>query len=115
GASWDTTRPFGANVPIISDMQFLNPDTGWFTCNLPLGGGLFNTTNGGNSWTVQLNQTFRPNRVHFINGDTGWVAATDGRLFRTLNGGTNWGLQHTFPGNPQDIYFLNGLRGVASA
>ena len=55
------------------DLNFINIDTGWICDDNFSDGGLFKTTNGGVSWVQQLNNTFRPSKLFFINKDTGWV------------------------------------------
>ncbi len=99
----------------ILDLSFVNKDTGWICIDDIFGGGVFKTTNGGGTWVRQLNETYRPTKVFFINGDTGWASCNMDRLYRTTNGGINWNLQFTFPQQINDIFFFNNLRGIVTS
>lgn len=89
-----------------SDLFFVNKDTGWICSDDGLDGGVFKTTNGGNSWARQLNESYLPKRLFFLNKDTGWVTSNN-KLYRSTNGGSNWGLQYTFPQSVYDVEFRN--------
>ena len=99
----------------ILDLSFVNKDTGWICIGDIFGGGVFKTTNGGGTWVRQLNETYRPTKVFFINGDTGWASCNMDRLYRTTNGGINWNLQFTFPQQINDICVLNNVRGIVTS
>jgi photosystem II stability/assembly factor-like uncharacterized protein len=100
----------------IVDMSFVNESTGWICDNEITDGGLFKTTNGGLNWQTQLDASFRPARVFFLNNDTGWIAGGNisANLYRTTNSGTNWELQYTFPGGINDLLFINSQIGVTT-
>ncbi len=102
----------------VDDMFFLNSDTGWI-CDSPnlIGFGLIKTTNGGLNWFQQLDNSYRPLRVHFINADTGWMGTNEanGRLYRTTNGGNNWELQYTHSSGILDVYFFNANIGILTS
>src|SRR5690606_21903303 len=61
--------------------------------------------NGGMNWIQQLDNSYEPLRVFFLNNDTGWVGTATDTLYRTTNSGQNWSLQFTFPNDIKDIYF----------
>ena len=111
GINWQFTTPFGSNMYSILDLQFINKDTGWICSDDDFGGGVFKTTNGGGTWVRQLNETYRPTKVFFINGDTGWASCNMDRLYRTTNVGINWNLQFTSAFPIGSIFFLNGQKG----
>ncbi|MGB2870078.1 MAG: T9SS type A sorting domain-containing protein [Bacteroidota bacterium] len=85
----------------INDGFFISPSVGWVVSGAGL---IYKTTNGGTSWTQQLNKTnsthFRS--VGFLDSLRGWVGClgigdvthpevTDTTiLYRTTNGGTTW-------------------------
>ncbi len=76
--------------PVISDksffgVEFINPDTGW-----AVGGDIIKTTDGGNSWQVQLSDSIGLGSVNFINSDIGWVVGNNAVILNTTNGGSNW-------------------------
>ena len=111
GINWQTFSPFGSNVNSFQDLSFVNNDTGWICSQSIIGGGIFKTTNGGGTWVRQLNETYRPTKIFFINGDTGWASCNMDRLYRTTNGGINWNLQFTSAFPIGAIFFLNGQKG----
>ncbi|MCI0448272.1 MAG: T9SS type A sorting domain-containing protein [Chlorobi bacterium] len=80
-------------------------------------GGLAKTTNGGTSWQLQLNDTYRPKKIFMLNNDTGWVLSNEAttRLYLTTNSGQNWNLHYTFtmPG-AGDIFFTDRDTGWAT-
>jgi photosystem II stability/assembly factor-like uncharacterized protein len=115
GATWFNIGGGLLGLPLIEDLFFVNKDTGWASSS-GIFGGLMKTTNGGNSWTLQLNDTFDSRKIFFLNRDTGWVACQNTKLYRTTNGGVNWNLQFTFSGGGiGDIYFFNQLTGIISS
>jgi hypothetical protein len=59
-----------------------------------VGGDLYATTNGGDSWTL-LSMAFAHSgeaidTVHFASADSGWVTTSTSRLYATADGGRNW-------------------------
>ena len=111
GISWDTIINSFAMGKYVLDINFLNRDTGWYCDDDIFDGGIFKTTNGGGTWVRQLNETYRPTKVFFINKDTGWASCNMDRLYRTTNGGINWNLQFTSAFPIGSIFFLNGQKG----
>ncbi|MCB0728849.1 MAG: hypothetical protein KDD00_15400, partial [Ignavibacteriae bacterium] len=95
GISWDTILGSFASGGKVLDISFVNYDTGWYCDDDLFDGGLYKTTNGGISWVRQLDETFRPTKLFFLNKDTGWAACNSTKLYRTINGGMNWSLQFT--------------------
>ena len=105
------------------DIKFCNDSVGWI-CNI--GGEIFKTTDGGDSWTEQLNQSGTPYTsftcLAFINCDTGYVGnlgpggwvknTTDTVLmYKTYDGGTTWSPVTTIPTthNPKGIYGMQAI------
>ena len=87
-----------------------------------LGNGvLLETENGGNSWKTLLDTTKqnlpRINAMHFINKETGWLAAAIGEIVHTKDGGKTWKVQKTGTTNQNitDIHFINEEMGWAVA
>ncbi len=111
GINWNIVSNFSASP--MTDLHFVNVNTGWICSDDILDGGLFKTTDGGLNWETQLNQTYQPVSIFFINSDTGWVGTseTNGRLFKTVNGGANWNLQFTSIAHIESIFFLTTLKG----
>jgi photosystem II stability/assembly factor-like uncharacterized protein len=77
------SMPFGSGVNSFQDLDFVNKDTGWICSMDGIGGGVFKTTNGGQNWVRQLNETFSPTKLFFIDKDTGWASCNTTRLYRT--------------------------------
>lgn len=111
GIGWDTILGSFSSGGYVLDIYFTNSDTGWYCDNDIFDGGIFKTTNGGENWFRQLNETFRPTKLFFLNKDTGWAACNMNRLYRTINGGVNWELQFTSAFPIGAIFFLNGQKG----
>ncbi|MBK8981340.1 MAG: hypothetical protein IPM38_03210 [Ignavibacteria bacterium] len=96
GLEWQVSVPFGVNIYQITDLQFINKDTGWICSDDLFGGGIFKTTNAGNNWIGQTTTSVNARQIHFINKDTGWTSTGNAKIYRTNNGGTNWFWQMSF-------------------
>jgi photosystem II stability/assembly factor-like uncharacterized protein len=111
----------------ISQITFINKDTGWVANQTNK---IYKTTNGGNNWSVYYlpsNFVFTSYATNFyiINKDTLFLAGGDkyyggtqlyGIVFKTTNGGLNWGYQQPDTAtNPKWGYFapsfINELTG----
>lgn len=111
GVNWIITTPFGSGINNIEDFQFINIDTGWICSDDDIGGGIFKTTNGGNSWQRQTTASqLAPVKLFFINKDTGW-ALSDGAISKTINGGSTWSFLNGVSGIERDLFFLNNDTG----
>ena len=72
----------------LIDINFLDELNGWMISSYG-DGGVFKSTDGGNSWTVfnpMLNNIFYC--MSFISASTGWVCSSG--MFTTTDGGQNW-------------------------
>lgn len=110
GSSWFyINAPFDVN---IEDLFALNQDTIWLVYSDSFDGGVFRTTNGGASWTHQVNLGDNPDNIYMFNGRIGFVAKADwhSNLYRTMNGGLNWSLMGTNSGFT-DMFFADSLTG----
>jgi photosystem II stability/assembly factor-like uncharacterized protein len=84
--------------PILYDVQFLNPQTGWVVGEF---GKIYRTNDGGRSW-IEQEQTLLGAEVvdlldlptffgvHFSDAENGLAAGLDGKLARTHDGGATW-------------------------
>ncbi len=92
------------------DLQFIDDNTGFITT---YSGKLIKTTDGGNSWSVQLAKANTPlYRVFFVNAQTGWVIGDGGLILKTNDGGSTWTEQAS--GTSSDLrgmYFLSAQEG----
>jgi photosystem II stability/assembly factor-like uncharacterized protein len=116
GASWNFFAvPSGA-----SDMDFVNPTTGW----LVGAASIFRTTDGGQTWTTQYTNSdgFSLRRVSFVDTQHGWALGShpywgqsqpDRLLLRTTDGGADWSPVAVFGfGNySPDMSFIDATHG----
>jgi hypothetical protein len=89
GVNWFSTPGNLLGLGNLSDLFFVNKDTGW-VCDPETFGGLAKTVNGGNSWSLELNDTYTPAKLFFLNPDTGWALCQTNKIYRTTNSGGNW-------------------------
>jgi photosystem II stability/assembly factor-like uncharacterized protein len=95
----------------VNSISFISGTNGSLTDSF---GRIWNTTNGGVSWT-QIR--FNYNSVHFLDDDDdyGWVAGNNGIVLRTTNGGSRW--DYVFSGvtaSLTSIYFFDSSIGYIS-
>ncbi len=97
----NTTIGLPAHLKVHS-LQFVNTNLGYLTGYYSGPGGLergllYQTTNGGSSWTRKEDLIASDLRdVHFpdeVTGLTGWAVGGDGVVLKTVDGGTSWDLQ----------------------
>jgi len=105
GQNWFTVSFVSDNLYLM-DIDFVNKDTGWVCSTDLISGGLWRTTNGGNSWQKQLNETYKPSKIFFVNNNTGWFIGNLGaNLYKTTNCGENWFAQASFNDILTDVFF----------
>ena len=109
GVSWDSINRPNDDFE-YQDFCVLNPDTIWATYYGVFGGGIYRTTNGGQSWTNQYYVLGNnPDKVYFYNGNIGFMYNQNDSLFKTTNSGLNWFM---IPGGAfTDIYFMDSITG----
>jgi photosystem II stability/assembly factor-like uncharacterized protein len=77
--------------------------------------GIIKSTDGGFTWTFVPVPGFTPPFTvkHFVNENTGFVKAGDGKILLTLDGGASWSAE--FEGSEQinDLYFVSNELGFA--
>jgi photosystem II stability/assembly factor-like uncharacterized protein len=92
GTMWSNSNSGIPNNINMSDIQFLDENTGYCTGGVgSISGKVYKSTNGGTSWTQVFDTTgtgFRA--LFFANSNTGWVAGANGVVKYTSNGGTSW-------------------------
>ena len=92
---------------------WVSSTTGWVgTTN----GQIWNTTNGGTSWTKQFTvvNNYTINRIFFVNSTTGWAVGTAGTIVATTNGGTTWTAQTDPTTNSlTGLHFIDANNGWA--
>jgi photosystem II stability/assembly factor-like uncharacterized protein len=92
-----------ASPGAISDIQFINRDTGWF-----VNGDVYLTTNNGLSWSQASGLSNPVSDVYFPDPQLGWCVGPEGRLFKSVNGGNDWEEKNS--GTEKDlhaVYFID--------
>jgi hypothetical protein len=95
----------------VYDMYFVNANTGWVTLYSPFN--TLKTTDGGQSWTVQLSgNTLRAGVLQFFNDTAGVSLGSNSSnlstILQTTNGGVNWTAIHVSSGDIyRDISFIS--------
>ncbi|MBK9096680.1 MAG: T9SS type A sorting domain-containing protein [bacterium] len=68
----------------VYNFQFITAQIGWYT----YGNQIFNSTNGGSTWTIQNSNTNNTlNDIFFIDTNNGWAVGQNGTILYTPNGG----------------------------
>jgi len=106
--SWTeiTNLPTGYGNYHFNDVFFIDTNTGWIVGEykhdstthdtLKYRGVIYKTIDGSDNWSNQtpvLSYDPYPTpflKVHFVDGDVGYITCGNGRVIRTINGGTNW-------------------------
>jgi photosystem II stability/assembly factor-like uncharacterized protein len=70
----------------VSNLQFINPDTGWCIRN-----SVMYTRNGGKNWYYGSgSSSYNIFDLHFVNFNAGWCVGSAGRIYKSENGGYSW-------------------------
>ncbi|MEJ2613814.1 MAG: YCF48-related protein [Ignavibacteriaceae bacterium] len=89
----------------MRDIQFINPDTGWYS-DL---NGVYKTTDGGQNWNNQLFEygEYDASAIFFTDKDNGWFCRYI-TLYHTSDGGLTWKTQLNFDSlGIKDVYFTD--------
>lgn len=98
----------------LTDIQFVNENTGWFCGQAGL---LSKTTNGGITWNEILNNGGHYyNDIHFVNENTGFLAVY-GMINKSTDGGNTWTVSTLLEDNSvaHSISFINENTGWVCA
>lgn len=94
----------------VSDMQFLNQDSGYYCADF-VGADVRTTTNGGLNWIVRTSGiAAQTQKIFFLNYNTGFCGANS-NLYKTTNAGVNWNLHYNTSSTVHSIFFLNEQTG----
>jgi len=95
----------------VTDISFTDSLNGWVITERNGGNAyILHTSDGGNSWEIQLQQVLLMAALQFIDINTGYVvgSAPPGIVLKTTNGGTNWINISNLPAYPLwDVKFVN--------
>ena len=97
------------NLPLISDIFFMNDSLGWFAS----GGRIYGSQDGGQSWELRFSSSLlESHSLYFTTPDSGWAGGSLG-LFQTTDGGSNWAAIELNESQPviEDIFFINSQSG----
>ncbi len=107
---------FGKDYFNIRAIWFIDPLHGWIGVEYTGGwGGLYKTTNGGFSWSVQIDNLHRIFDIFFIDNNTGWFFSGN-EVYSTNNSGFTWNLQQGIKPDAVEIvsiYFVSENVGYA--
>ena len=81
----------------LKGVHFVNENRGWIvtystptSTNSENAGYIYRTTDGGETWEVQLETEAALFNLHFIDEQTGWVVGDKRSVFVTTDGGNRW-------------------------
>jgi len=105
---WFIADPNLPKAARYDDISFVNPSLGWAVNS---SGQIFRTTNGGNSWTQQLQISAYFRCVKFADSLNGWAGTLDNTqlLYHTTDSGEHWNLVTNIPTTPVSPKRICGL------
>lgn len=111
-ANWQTVPNLVSNGDgtRFDDVFFLNETTGWAANGWHAA--VYKTTDGGLTWTEQLNETNLPGNYYFrniifLNENIGFLGTLNDTFFKTTNGGQTWAEVTNISPNPNAICGLD--------
>jgi photosystem II stability/assembly factor-like uncharacterized protein len=119
GQNWSSQSP-PTNYDLY-DLYFINADTGWAAggdfASFPSGIDdriILNTTNGGNTWTIQHGEAYKQplKSIYFIDQNSGYATGPGGVIMHTTDGGINWAEQQVLSSfSFNDVFFSDPNTG----
>lgn len=96
----------------FDDVFFINDNTGWAANGFFAA--VYKTTDGGENWTEQLNETilggdFYFRNIEFLDENIGFLGTLNGNFYKTINGGTTWTEVTNITPNPPAICGLEAI------
>ena len=103
--------------PSYLDLSVVSENELWIVDNIAFDGGVYRTTNGGQTWERKYYDISRPaDRVYMINSRIGFISdghGTNNFLRKTIDSGNSWNLI-SGAGGWKDIFFKDSLSGWRS-
>lgn len=117
GQNWTDIDISGKEYEAVQSMCFVDGQNGWLIMgNREVSGGIFNSNDGGDTWTEQEAEYFGDlSGIFFVDANNGWAVGSGGTILHTIDGGQNWETQ--FSGSNDDlhsIYFTDKHNGCIS-
>ena len=115
GDNWSLLNnpPLG---PSYLDLSVVSENELWIVDNIAFDGGVYRTTDGGQTWDRKYYDVSRPaDRVYMINSRIGFIAdgfLTNSKLWKTSNAGNNWSLLSGY--GFYKMEFIDSLEGYKS-
>ncbi len=79
------------DVPSIEDFEFIDSNLGWAIGSDSSGiGGILKTTNGGETWEIEVGNLTSGLNALCIKNNYGWAVGGNGLILRTTNAGLTW-------------------------
>ena len=129
GANWTEAplEPKGIDLAGLNAIKFVNPSSGC-TVGVDESGYaiLFNTSDGGQTWTATRTSFKQSPTSVFLNNDRGWVGCSTGTtedpdvqggpsdILATTNAGSTWSPQYHLPVSINDLSFVDDSTGWAA-
>jgi len=74
----------------FGQIQFVNSQVGYGNRIGYSNGRMYKTTDGGNTWDVNIEVDEEINAFHFVDENNGYFVGDQGLIYKTNDGGTNW-------------------------
>jgi photosystem II stability/assembly factor-like uncharacterized protein len=99
GNTWNTVHSNNS----ISDIHFIDANTGFFSRFANSSNGIYKTTDGGANWSVSFNAGGYLKSVHFASASLGLACGLNNLIYKTSDGGSTW-LEVNFTASFENLY-----------
>lgn len=119
---WVKYNAYNQSTLELTDIQFVNQNTGFAVGSFPGDTVFVKTTNGGVNWVRNFLNTDTTyigyyNAIYFLNENTGFLCGGSRYIYKTTNGGFNWtgypAPFRTMNSTYNDLYFVDVNTGFA--